>query len=195
MENSNVAEDLRFMRLMIERTQRQIDPLSPVMIVWGIICLVGYPASHWLAEQGRFRQIATLWLGLGALGIILTAVFVFRLVRSEIMRGVRSRILFQICMVWFILSANGIIWSLLFPTNQFFPWAMLYAIALSMMGILYTKEWLIAGIGVFVAIIVSALLRPYSSFILGTAMGLGCIIPALIAQKRLRVWKADHVKN
>jgi hypothetical protein len=64
-----------------------------------------------------------------------------------------------------------------------FVWAAVYGIGLAVMGILYSKEWLIAGIAVLVAIPISALYLGYAGTLLGTTMGLCCIVPALISMR------------
>lgn len=200
MEQNQLSDDLKFMRSIIERTQRQIDPAAPIMITWGFICLFGYLATHWLAVEQLFRYIWWLWLIVcWPVGFILSIFFGYRVRKREIRRGVRSYVSKQIGWVWAILVPNGIIWTLLgILRDPFgapgFLWASIYGIGLSMMGILYSREWLIAGIGIFVAIIVATFAKPYAYIILGVVMGLGCIIPGLMAQQRVRRWENEDVQ-
>ena len=37
MEDKELAENLGFMRLVVEKTHTEIDPESGVMIVWGLV--------------------------------------------------------------------------------------------------------------------------------------------------------------
>lgn len=200
MNQNQMADDLKFIRSMAERTQRQIDPRAPIIITWGVICLLGYPASQWLAIHQYFEQISWLWLGLGLLGAVLSMFFAHQIHKQEINRGVKSYISKQIALVWIILVSNGIVWTLLGifhnphqSPGPGFIWAALYGIGLSMMGILYSKEWFISGIAIFIAIVFATFARPYASIILGITMGLGCIIPGVIAQQRLRQWEKKNV--
>lgn len=198
MQNNITNGDLKFIRSMMERTQRQIDPASPIMITWGLICLFGYPASHWLAMRGQHIQINRLWWALWLLGGLLSMFFGCRMKKREMNRGIRSYISRQIAWVWAILVVNGVVWMKSGILRDLFGgpgfiWAALYGIGISMMGILYSKEWLVAGIGIFIMILVAAVVKPYAYIILGAAMGLGCIIPALIAQRRMRRWEREDV--
>lgn len=198
MEPAQLNEDLRFIRSMVERTQSRIDPGAPFLITWGLICLVGFPLSGWLQETGRADQVNALWLILALVGASLSSLFGYRIARRRQSEGVSSYISKQIGWVWWLLVPNGIVWSALAssldPKLGVFVWAGVYGIGLAMMGILYSKEWLLAGIGVFVAIPMAALLRPHSSTILGVMMGLGCIVPALIALRRQRRWKTADAR-
>jgi hypothetical protein len=73
-----------------------------------------------------------------------------------------------------------------------FLWAMVYSIALSMIGIIYSREWLFGGIGIFVGMVVAFIIKDYAYLILGLAMGLGCIIPAIFAQRNYRKKEKSH---
>lgn len=216
MENSKIAEDLKFMRSMIERTQRQIDPGAPSIIVWGIVCIIGYCGTQWLLVHAKHGyDFNILWGILYLFGFSLSWFFDHRLKKRMIAKGIKSYISKQINWVWAILVINGIVWGCLIFFNNMhlahgtldgkafvevylrslrsvmFLWAGIYGIALTMMGILYSKEWLIAGIAVFVSIVIATFVRPYSYIILGIVMGLGCIIPGLIAIRRQRKWEAE----
>jgi hypothetical protein len=91
-----------------------------------------------------------------------------------------------------IVVTHGVVWSTLGVFFGFFGgrdhmgflWAMLYSIALSINGVLSSREWLWGGIGIFAAMVVAFIFRDHSLLILGFAMGAGCIIPAIIIQRR-----------
>ncbi len=192
MENKQFADDLQFMRSIIEKTHRQIDPGIPIIITWGLICLVGYPATQWLIAQQRYDWINPLWWALYAIGFPLSFLFIYRLSRSQFVKGQISHVVKQVGLIWWVLITNGIILGSfgigkgrLFADIGFM-WAWIYCIAISMMGIVYSKEWLYAGIGIFVGILLALALKPYSYVVLGLATGAGCIIPSIIALRRLR---------
>ena len=47
-EHSFVPNDLKFIRDMVEKSHQEIDPEAPVMIVWGLVCMIGYTAIYFL---------------------------------------------------------------------------------------------------------------------------------------------------
>jgi hypothetical protein len=176
---------------MIERTHREIDPEAPVMIVWGLICMIGYTATHFLATPQLYKWIYPMLLPLLAIGLCVTIVSGVKVSKREKRTGVISRISKQITWVWIIVLAHGVVWSILGLFRDWFGgygflWALVYSVALSMVGVIYSKEWLFGGIGIFAGMLLALFIRDYAYIILGMAMGLGCIIPALIAQKRWR---------
>ena len=75
-----------------------------------------------------------------------------------------------------------------------FLWAAIYGFGLSMMGILHTKEWLFGGIAIFIAILVAYFVKTNAYIILGVAMGLGCIIPAIIVHINYLNWKKQNAQ-
>jgi len=61
-KQSLVPEDLKFIRSVIEKTHRAFDPGSPVIIVWGLIFLIGYPATqYFLTTQRLYDFILPVW--------------------------------------------------------------------------------------------------------------------------------------
>ncbi len=114
-----------------------------------------------------------------------------RVSKRQKAQGMVSHIWKQLNWVWLILLPNAVLWSILGLFKDCFGspgflWAAVYAIALSMTGIIYSKEWLFGGIAIFIGIIVASFVRPYSYLILGTVMSLACIIPAIIAHRCFR---------
>jgi len=191
MEEKQLAEDLKFMRSMIERTHREIDPGAPIFITWGLICLIGYIVTHFLIAQQMYIWINRLWLSLYAVGFPLTFFFGYRIGKRQMVRGAVSYVSKQVWWVWMILIANGILWGTFGLGRNFFGdigflWAWIYGIGLSMTGVLYSKEWLFGGLGVFVGILAAVFIEPYAYVVLGVIMCLGCTVPSVIALRRLR---------
>jgi hypothetical protein len=113
--------------------------------------------------------------------------------------GVTPYVAKQIGWLWAVLVPNGVLWGFLVrfgldaPYLMPFVWAAVYGIGLAVMGILYSKEWLIAGIAVFAAIPIAALHLSHSGTLLGITMGLCCMVPALISMRnRAEARKAVH---
>ena len=98
------------------------------------------------------------------------------------------------------MIGNGILWGTFRFGGRFlgdinFWWALIYGIALSMTGVVYSKEWLLAGIGVFIGMVTAAVIEPYADLILGLAMCLGCVIPSIIALRRLHRLEKEYEQS
>jgi len=196
--HENTADDLRFIRSVIEKTHRALDPGSPVMIVLGLIFLIGYPATqYFLTTPQLYDFILPVWLILWVVGASVT---IFNGIIAEIREkrsGVISRISGQIGLVWFILLFNGTAWSAMGLHKVYFGelaflWAVLFGFGLSVTGILSSKEWLFGGIAIFIAILAASIMKEHAYVILGIVMGLACIIPAIIAQRNYRKQEKEN---
>ena len=190
-EEKELAENLEFMRLAIEKTRREIDPEAFSMITWGLVCMVIYLGIYFLAIHKMFNLMPYVLFPSLAVGGIVGGISSYRVSKRQKAQGMVSHIWKQLNWVWLILLPNAVLWSILGLFKDYFGapgflWAAVYAIALSMTGIIYSKEWLFGGIAIFIGIIVASFVRPYSYLILGTVMGLACIIPAIIAHRRFR---------
>jgi hypothetical protein len=184
-----LTDDIKFMRSVIEKTYRVIEPGSTLFIVLGLIFLTGLPAMQFLLTSPQLKVfIQPMWIILWVIG---AAVGIFGGFTSEIREkksGYVSQLSNQIGFIWYILLLNGTIWAglALFNIsfgNPAFLWALILGFGLSVTGILSSKEWLFAGVAIFIAILAAAIIEHYAYVILGIVMGLGCIIPAIIAKR------------
>jgi hypothetical protein len=188
-EQTIAADDLKFMRSVIEKTHKEIDPEAPVMIVWGLVCMIGYTAIYFLVMHQLYKWIWRVYLPLLAIGVCVTVVSCIRVSKRQKKAGLVPQLSKQIGWVWMVVLTHGVVWSTLGLFFDFFGgpgflWAMVYSIALSMTGIIYSREWLWGGIGIFAGMVAAFIIKDYAYLILGLAMGAGCIIPAIIAQRR-----------
>ena len=190
-EQRTVADDLRFIRSVIEKTHRAFDPGSPVMIVWGLIFLIGYPATQLLSTPQLHELIQPMWIILWVIG---ASVAMFYGIRGEIRERQAdfiSQLSRQIGLIWYILLLNGTVWAGMRLFNisfgeLVFLWAAIFGFGLSIMGILSSKEWLFGGIAVLIPILAASIIKEHAYYILGIVIGLACIIPAIIAQRNYR---------
>lgn len=187
-EQKTAADDLKFMRSVIEKTCRKIDPGWQIMVVWGLIIMIGFPVAYFLKTRQLDTWKQPIYLLLIAISFCVAVYFGAKATMRERKAGLISKLSKQIYCIWFILLANGILWTCLGLFKDHiggfgFLWAAVYGIALSMMGILYSREWLYGGITIFAGIIVAYFTEPYAYYILGIVMGLACMIPAIIAQR------------
>jgi hypothetical protein len=199
MSPTELTENLQFLRSSIEKTRRDFDPGSAIFMTWGLLCLIGYTATHFLAAHQAHDKIDTVWLALYAIGIPSSMFFGYRISKRQNMRGVVPYIYIQIAWIWGIMIASGIIFGTFgigrsFFSNINFLWAWIYAISLSMTGVVYSKEWLMGGFMIFAGMLAAVFLKEYTYLILGFSICAGCVIPSLITQKRLRDVEKENAK-
>ena len=201
MKNEEIADDLKFMRSVIERTNRISDPGSIVMIVLGLIFLAGYPATqYFLAIPQAYELIQPMWIILWVIGASVAMFSGFRSEIREKQSGVISQLSKQLGGIWYILLLNGTIWSAMRLSNICFGdlaflWAAIFGIGLSVTGILSSKESLFGGIAILIAIPAASVIKEHAYVILGIVMGLACIIPAIIAQRNYHKQKKEYDQN
>ncbi|MCD4831583.1 MAG: hypothetical protein K8R02_07245 [Anaerohalosphaeraceae bacterium] len=191
------ADDVKLIRSVIENTCRKIDPGWPIMIVWGLIIMIGFPAAYFLKTRQLDIWKWPIYLLLLAISFCVAIYFGAKATMRERKAGLISKLSKQIYWIWFILLANGILWTYLGLFKDHiggfgFLWTAIYGIAFSMMGILYSREWLYGGIAIFAGIIAAYFTEPYAYYILGVVTGLACIIPAIIAQKNYRKQEKNY---
>ena len=192
-----LAGDLKFMRSVIEKTYRLYDPRWPVMIIWGLIFLIGLPATQYFLATPQLKDfVQPMWIIMWVIG---AAVGIFDGIRCEIREkktGYVSRLSNQLGLIWFILLLNGSIWSIgpfsVFFGKQAFLWAAIFGFGLSVSGILSSKEWLFGGVAIFISILAASIIEEYAYVILGIAIGLGCIVPAIVAQRNYRKQEKEN---
>jgi hypothetical protein len=154
--------------------------------------MIGYSAIYFLVKQHLYKWIWPVYLPLLAIGVCVTVASGIRVSKRQKKAGLVPQISNQIGCVWMIVLAHGSVWSMLSLFSDFFGgrnfpgflWAMVYSIALCMTGIIHSKEWLWGGIGIFAGMVAAFIIKDYALLILGFTMGMGCIIPAIIAQRR-----------
>ncbi len=199
MKEKEAVEDLKFMRSVIEKTCRKIDPGWPIMIVWGLTFMIGFPVLYYLKMNQIDQWIWPVQWLLVVIAVGATIYFGVKARLREIKTGSIARLSKQIYLIWFILQANAIIWICLGLFKDHiggfgFLLSAIYGIGLSVMGILYSKEWLYGGIAISVAIIAASFTEPYAYAILGIVTGLACIIPAIIAQRNCRKQEEENAQ-
>jgi hypothetical protein len=185
---AELAGDLKFIRSVIEKTCRVYDPRWPVMIVWGLIFLTGLPLTQYCLAKPQFKDfIQPMWIILWVIGAFVGIFDGYRCEIREKKTGYVSRLSNQLGLIWYILLLNGSVWSIgpfsVFFGKQAFLWAAIFGFGLSVSGILSSKEWLFGGVAIFISILAASIIKEYAYVILGAAIGLGCIIPAIVVQR------------
>jgi hypothetical protein len=184
------ANDLKFMKTVIEKTYKQVTPDTSSMIMWGIICLIGYFSIHFLVKNQLFKWTWTVFLPVTA-GLCYMFITLYLIDKREKKAGFVSVLKRQITWVWMVIMVmHGLTWSVLaIAFNNYcigdpgFLFAILFSIALSITGIFHSREWLYGGIGIFIGTLLAFFIKDYSYIILGTATAGGLIIPAIMIQR------------
>jgi len=186
------VRDLRYIREVLARTEGRVDPHAFHFVMWGTLVLVCYPLLNWFELAGRFR--AMLWLGVSALvvGAILSAGFEIRLARRPRLPGENTFVARQVVkIVWLnvglaaLLSAVGPAFGLVPHQGVSLVWGFAYANMAYMVGVVYRTEYLVAGLAIAAASLLAWAAPSYRGFILGPSMGLGMIIPGVMAERRV----------
>jgi len=186
------AEDLQFIREVVSRTQARIDPHAFHFVMWGTLVLVCYPLLNWLELAGRHAAMG--WLGGGALvlGTILSCVLEIRLAGRPRLSGENTFVARQVVRIvafnvgaGALLSAVGPATGLVAPDAVSVVWGIVYANMAFMVGVVYMPEYRIAGLAIAASALAAWWTPPYRGFILGPVMGLGMIVPGLMAERRV----------
>ncbi len=195
---AGAAADLEYIRGVIERTDRRVDPHAFHYVHWGAIILVWYPLAKWFEHQGNLK--AMLWLGIGAvaLGALLSTVREMLLAKAPRIEGENTFVGKQMMMITFLCIGAGAVLSAVSPNVGFIDgpdiptlWGLVYATMACMLGVVYRRAFLYAGLFIFAGSVAAILLPQWNGYILGPAMGLGMIVPGLQAEARVKRLRAE----
>jgi hypothetical protein len=192
VESQQALDDLHLIRRVLEMTQRRVDPQMFHAIIWGALVMVWFPLMNWFELRGDGRaQLYTSLLAL-ALGMTVSATLGYRAARGPRLKSANTHLAAQVAAVVATFVIAGLILSLAIPClvpggERFIPhvWGFLYALKLLVLGIFYSREFFWCGLFVFAGGVCALAWVPYAGFILGAAMGLGCIVPGVIAERRV----------
>jgi hypothetical protein len=194
MEPSPPADpgaDLRLIRDLVARAEQRVDPHAFHFVHWGAIVLLWYPAANLLERAGRLDLAAAVGGGALLLGILLSVVREKRL--GDRLQGEDLRLGHQVMWITFASIGAGLVLSVVAPALHFLPgshvpivWGMVYANLAAMTGIVYRREFAVSGAAIFLASLIAMAWPGWSGVILGPAMGLGLIVPGLMAERRVR---------
>jgi hypothetical protein len=197
--NTEIAvNDLRYIREVLERTRRRIDPHAWHFVWWGTIVLLWYPAHNLmhmnLLPDWRFWLFAVA-LTLGSLG---SGLFGWRMRRPRLAAS-NTFISRQILIIVFSCLGAALLLNVLGPLMGVLPgrlvpliWGFAYAHTTFGVGVVYSREYLVSAAVIFAGCI-GAMFRPeLSGLILGPCMGLGMIVPGVISERRVRRMMAEE---
>lgn len=153
MENNqnheNMQEDIAFIRSMIHKTQKVIDPGAYFFLLWGVILIIGNGILPLIAIDA----IQFYWLVAAPVGIILS-IGINRYICISDAHTRFTRLSQQIGLLWATFGGGAV---LLLILSAFFPDRIdmlhlglltyaLMAMTLFAVGIIYLREYYIAGV-------------------------------------------------
>ena len=199
MDARGAADDLSFIRAVMERAQRRIDPHAFHFVHWGAIVLVTYPVLNLLDRAGHRGPMP--WIG-GAsllLGMLLSGIREWRLSKRPRLKGGESLVERQVLqVVWGSLGAAAFV-SFFGPSTGFIQgseaalvWGFAYANLAFMVGVVYSREYLRSGLFIFAGCLLAMVFEEWNGVILGPFMGLGMIVPGVMAERRVRRMAAEE---
>ena len=185
-----VADDIKFMRSVVEKMSRQVKPDVHIMIVCGLTCMIAYAILYFLKTHQSDKWIWPVGLTLTIVLFIYAFISLVRIAKSERKAGFISHLKRQVTWVWIFIMMHGLAWTISpVLSNNFcggdpaFLWGMLFSIGLVVLGIFHSKEWLYGGIGIFAVMVLTYFIGTIGYLVLGFAIGAGLIIPAIIVQR------------
>jgi hypothetical protein len=188
-----MADDIRFMRSVVERMSRQIKPDINIMIACGLVCMTAYAILFLLRISTLDRWIWPVGLSVTAVVFIYSFISLARIAGAEKKAGFISHLKRQVTWVWIFIMLHGLAWTVspvlsgnFCGGDPAFLWAMLFSIGLVVLGIFHSREWLYGGIGIFAVMILTYFLGDIGYLVLGLAIGAGLIVPAIMVQKKFR---------
>ena len=198
--NPNItADDIKFVRSVVERMSRQVKPDINIMIACGLVCMIAYAILYFLKASQLDRWIWPVGLSVTAVLFIYVLISITRIANAEKNAGFISHLKRQVTLVWIFIMLHGITWTVspLLSNNYCggdpaFLWAMLFSIGLVVLGIFHSREWLVGGIVIFVVMILTYFLGNVGYLALGLAIGAGLIIPAIVVQRNFQKQEKEN---
>ena len=191
MSTNESKSEIEFIKAIVEKTNQHIDAQGFHFVHWGLIVLLWYPTNNYLRSAGYMNAYTWLIVGAIVLGIVLSSVRGAR--AAGRMAGENTFISKQIIAVCIGCIGGGMVLSGVSPGSGWIDgqdvpilWGLVYANLAFMMGVVYNREFLVAGVCIFAGSIVAMFLRYYQGYILGPVMGLGILIPGLRAEARAK---------
>jgi hypothetical protein len=195
-------DDVQFLRGLLARAQRRVDPHTFHVVHWGAIVLVWYPLVNWFQDRGNGVAMAIVAGASLLLGFTLSAMLEWRLKGRSRVEGEDKAlgdhfggVIGANLAAAAILSAVGPASGFIAGTSVPVIWGLAYASMAFHAGLVYSREFVLAGVAIFVGTCVAMFFPAQSGYVLGPVMGLGMIVPGLIAERRVRRLRAEGMEG
>jgi len=197
MKNEEIADDLKFMRSVVEKTYRLVKPKTSNTVMWGLICMTIYVGIHFLVKNRLFNWIRPFQISLISVGIICTMIqghFLFKKFRQQ---GLVPQLLNSIFYGFTIILFPVFFFDMIgLFKGMYCGSAFIYALTIStlmvLIGVLHSKLWFSGAILVISGILLAFIVKEYSLLILGIATGTGIILSALIVDLYYRKQEKEN---
>jgi len=192
MDEHAALAEIDYIKELMGRTHRRIDTHSFHSVHWGVIVLVWYPLINYFAQRGWLWAYALFSVACFALGAFLSGYREYRLAKRPRLEAGDTSISDQVAKITaFTMGVAGLL-SGLGPALGFIPgpqvpviWGVAYAVMAYMIGVVYTREYRMAGLVIMVGAILAMVFPDQSGYILGPFMGIGMIVPGVMGERRV----------
>jgi len=198
MDQDTAQGDLTFIRGVMERTERRIDPHAFHYVSWGIIVLIWYPLAHWFQMRGDLAAMATVGIVSVLLGMGLSALLQWRRNAQQKLTGENTFVARQVGQVTAGALVAAIVISAVGPPTGIVPgekipvvWGIAYAVMAYNVGVVYRAEFLWSGVFIFAGSLLALGLPEVQGYVLGPVMGIGMIVPGVMAERRVRRMRTE----
>lgn len=188
--------EIDFIKSIVDKTSQRIDVQGLHCVHWGLIVLIWYPLANYLQDLEMYGAMIGLGVGSVALGGVLSAVRAGK--ASGRLPGENTFITGQLMKVFIGTLCAGMILSGVAPTTEWIQgpnipilWGLVYANLAFMIGVVCSRDFVIAGVAIFLGSIAAMFLQPYQGYILGPVMGFGMIVPGMRAEARVKALVAE----
>lgn len=191
-ETAGPEGDLEFIRQVMARSQARIDPHAFHFVLWGALVLVAYPLANWAELAGRADLGNWVGGGMLGLGILGSSLLEMRLKTHSRLEGENTFVSRQVVLLVAYHIGVAALLTVLGPLTGFIQgpfvpliWGFAYASMMYTIGVVYTREYTIAGLAILLGTVIALFHVAYAGMILGPFMGLGAMVPGLIAERRV----------
>jgi len=191
------ADDLKFVRSVMEKVCRQVKPKTSNSVMWGLICMIIYIGAHFLVKNQLFNWIRPLQILLISVGVICTMIqghFLFKQLRQQ---GFVPQLLSSIFYGLLIITFPVFFFDLIglfkgMYCGPAFIYALMINTVLVLVGVLHSRLWFSGTILVIAGILAAFVVKEYSLLILGIATGTGIILSAVIVDLNYRRMEKEN---
>lgn len=192
MDRSSVVADIDYIKDVVRRSHRRIDGHCFHSVHWGLIVLVWYPVVNFLANRGMWVGYVVVSVVAFLLGSFLSGYREHKLGKNPRMAGENTYIGAQIEKIVFFTLGVAVFLSMTGPPLGYIPgpkvmivWGVAYSVMAYMIGVVYTREYRIAGLAIMVGAILAMIFPRYQGYILGPFMGIGAMVPGIMGERRV----------
>lgn len=197
MDESNLLNDLHFLRDVVAKTQPPaVNRFWPVTLSWGCVVTLGYVTCGVLGMAGKSAVLPWVWPVLIFLVGWPLQWYLVRRVRSGIEEGgVRPRFRSELLWCWIGIVGMGLLWTAAVGISGMlanhwyilsFVWGSLLFVGYIMNGVLVSREWLWAAAVLLASLVAAFLAGPDFYWLPGMWIGGTFLLAGLLGRRNAR---------